>query len=170
MTKAITYEGWDRGAEFSECRRYRYALWRIWDTSKAPVMFIGLNPSTADESEDDNTIKSVIRIAQSNGYGGVYMMNAFPFISTNPDDLKNFANTAKNDHMLYEVAKKCDNIIFAWGDFDIVKILGRDVELIGMFPEALALKQNKSGSPAHPLYIKSDTVPKKFFSRYDAGK
>ncbi len=33
----------DFGAEFSECRQYRYALWRMWDRSKPPVMFVGLN-------------------------------------------------------------------------------------------------------------------------------
>jgi len=65
----------ESGAEFSECRKYRYALWRIWDKSKPLVMFIGLNPSTANENVDDPTIRSVCRMTKNNGYGGVYMMN-----------------------------------------------------------------------------------------------
>ena len=50
----------DYGAELSECRTYRYVLWRIWDNSKPKIMFIGLNPSTADENTDDNTITRTV--------------------------------------------------------------------------------------------------------------
>lgn len=60
----------DFGADFSNDRKYRYALWRIWDRTKPLVMFIGLNPSTANETENDPTIKSVGRISKNNGYGG----------------------------------------------------------------------------------------------------
>ena len=45
-----------KNAKFSGCRTYRYALWRVWDQSNPYVMFIGLNPSTADETEDDPTV------------------------------------------------------------------------------------------------------------------
>ena len=51
-------------AIFSECRKYRYALCRIWDDSKPYAMFIGLNPSTADETEDDPTIRRCINYAK----------------------------------------------------------------------------------------------------------
>ena len=84
----------NNGAVFSECGKYRYALWRIWDESKPAVMFIGLNPSTADEKESDPTITKVISFAKSWGFGAVYMCNSFPYISTNPDELKDFGNTA----------------------------------------------------------------------------
>ncbi len=47
------------GALFSDDRVYRYALWRTWSPSQPSVMFIGLNPSTADESQDDPTIPAV---------------------------------------------------------------------------------------------------------------
>ncbi|MEK9157701.1 MAG: DUF1643 domain-containing protein [Patescibacteria group bacterium] len=149
----------DNGATFSPCRKYRYVLWRIWDDSKPKVMFIGLNPSTANETEPDPTITRVIGFAKSWGYGGVYMTNCFPYVSTNPDDLKDFGNTATNDHWLYEVARMSKDIIFAWGAFDVVKELGRDVELKGMFPHAKALVINKDGSPRHPLYVKGDVKP-----------
>ena len=145
------------GAEFSECRKYRYALWRIWDAGKPFVMFVGLNPSTANEHDNDPTIKSVMRIAQNNGFGGVYMVNCFPYISTDPKALNEFGNTASNDHWLYKSAAKCKDIVFAWGSFDVVKELGRDIELKGMFPNAKALHVNKDGSPKHPLYCKSNT-------------
>lgn len=152
----------NNGAEFSKCRKYRYALWRIWDKNKPFVMFIGLNPSKANEEKTDNTITRVKGFAFNWGYGGVYMLNCFPYISTNPDNLKDNGNTAKNDYWLYKIANKCDKIIFAWGAFKIVKELGRDKELIKMFPNAEALIINKDGTPRHPLYVKADVIPMTF--------
>lgn len=146
------------GAEFSECRKYRYSLWRTWDGLKPWIMFIGLNPSTANESQDDATIRRVVSMAMKWGYGRVYMMNCFPFISKDPDKLKDFGNTAKNDHSLYRAAELCAEIVFAWGAFKIVRDTGRDIELHKMFPNAKALIINKDGSPRHPLFVPTQTA------------
>lgn len=154
----------NNGAEFSDCRRYRYALWRIWDEAKAPAMFIGLNPSTANEGTNDPTIRRVIHFAKAWGHGGVYMLNCFPFVSTNPNDLRTEGNQALNDHWLYKCAAKSSRIVFAWGAFSVVRELGRDVELKGMFPRAQALVINADGTPRHPLYVKGDMVPVTFSS------
>jgi hypothetical protein len=145
----------ESGAMFSECRKYRYALWRIWDRSLPLVMFVGLNPSKANEIAPDPTIKSVMRIAKHNGFGGIYMMNCFPYISTNPDDLKDHGNTAINDHWLYQFSSMCECVVFAWGAFKIVKATGRDIEMRGMFKNAKCLEILKDGSPKHPLYCKT---------------
>lgn len=154
------------GAEFSECRKYRYSLWRLWDETKPKVMFIGLNPSTANESENDPTIRSVIRISKNNGFGGVYMMNCFPVISTDPGILLDFWQSGEpciqyqdfiNRRKLEEVSKMCKVVVFAWGNFEIVIRINRHKELSKMFPYAKALQLNKNGSPKHPLYCKSDS-------------
>lgn len=147
------------GANFSDCRKYRYALWRHWDESLPPVMFIGLNPSTANETKNDATIRRVAGMAKEWGYGGVCMLNCFPFISTNPDDLKDFGNTIENDNYIKHYAQICNEIIFAWGAFPIVKESGRVNELKKMFPNAKALVINKDGSPRHPLYVPKNTTP-----------
>ncbi len=154
-----------KGAIFSECRKYRYALWRNWNYNLPKVMFIGLNPSTANEIVNDNTICRVINFAKNWGFGGVYMLNCFPYISTNPDDLNEFGNTELNDRYLYLTAINCKEIIFAWGSFKIVKKYGRDAELSKMFPNAKALKINKDGSPLHPLYAPKDVTLIKFFCK-----
>lgn len=151
------FEG--NGAEFSPCRKYRFSLWRIWNNDKPLIMFIGLNPSTANEVTDDPTIRRIKKFAFDWGYGGVYMLNCFPYISTNPNDLKDFGNTEKNDEQLKSIGALCSDIIFAWGSFSIVKETGRDAELIKMFPNAKCLKINKDGSPIHPLYVPSNTMP-----------
>jgi len=149
----------DNGAQFSSCGKYRYCLWRIWDEALPKTMFIGLNPSTANESQNDPTIRRVIGFATDWGFGGVYMMNCFPYISTDPNALKDFGNTAYNDRKLYLIGEQCEQIIFAWGAFSIVKELGRDEELKGMFPSAKALIINQNGTPRHPLYVPANTKP-----------
>ena len=75
-------------AKFSACRKYRYALWRNWDGSKPYAMIIGLNPSTADENENDPTITRCINFAKSWGYGGVCVTNLFAYCATVPSDMK----------------------------------------------------------------------------------
>lgn len=148
----------EKGAMFSKDRVYRFALWRIWDKNKPIVMFIGLNPSTANEDENDPTIKRVASISKHNGYGGFYMMNCFPFISTDPRMLVSSGGTIYNNIKMIEVAKKCDDIVFAWGNFEIVRTMGVDYILSRRFPNAKALHINKNGSPKHPLYCKADSV------------
>lgn len=151
------------GADFSYDRKYRYSLWRIWDDTKPLVMFIGLNPSTANASTDDPTIRSVCRIAKNNGFGGVYMMNCWAYVSTDPDLLMiNEMSERWNNDILTVTAAKCKDVVFAWGNFSIVAKTGRAKELKEMFPYAKALHINKNGSPKHPLYCKSDIQLKPF--------
>ncbi len=152
-----------KGATFSNSGEHRYALWRIWDDSKPMVMVIGLNPSTANADNDDPTIRSVVRISKNLGYGGVYMMNCWPYISTDPSRLLiSPLDTEINNRYLAETAIKCKDVIFAWGNFEVVRKHRRDEELKNMFPEALALQVNKNGSPKHPLYCKTDIKPIKY--------
>lgn len=161
MSAEKLFNDQDNGASFSEDRKYRYALWRIWNRSKPFVMFIGLNPSTANESTDDATIRRVKTIAANLGYGGVYMMNCFAYISTDPKGL--ITHTDKdNDAFLKTVSTQTQDTIFAWGNFEVVKSTKRDKELKSMLPNAKALHINKNGSPKHPLYCKSDIQPVPF--------
>ena len=159
MNQPKLFEFVDRGAQFSECGKYRYALWRIWDRTKPLVMFIGLNPSTANETEADKTIESVIRISRFNGYGGFYMMNLWPYIATKPELLKIDARSSANNYYgICETAKECQDVVFAWGNFKIVKDKKRDLELFNMFQNAKCIGQNKNGSPKHPLYQREQTT------------
>lgn len=148
-------------AAFTEDGKHRICLSRIWDDTKPKVMFIGLNPSTANATSDDPTIRRVKLMAKAWGYGGIYMMNLFTYISTDPKALnKQFGNVFKADTWLITIADRCDKIIFAWGNFNV---LGRDKQVAELFPEAYALYINKNGSPKHPLYCKSDIQPVKYY-------
>lgn len=144
----------DKGAVFSSCGKHRLMLHRTWDTSKPTVMFIGLNPSTADSDRDDPTIRRVRSMAKSWGFGSVVMMNLFTYISTDPKKLNiKDGNIFESNEILKDTGASVDTIVFAWGNF---KVMGRDVEVMRMFPNAKALHLNKNGSPKHPLYVRSD--------------
>lgn len=148
-----------KGADFSKCGKYRYALWRIWDESKPNVMFVGLNPSTANTETDDPTIRRVIQIAKGWGFGGVFMVNCFPYVSTDPTQLvlEEGVHGDLNRHIIMLVAQRCERIVFAWGAFKVAQERGKI--LAERFPHAVALKINADGSPKHPLYCRADTVP-----------
>lgn len=148
-------------AVFSECRRYRYFLSRIWDKSKPILLFIGLNPSTGNENKDDRTIGRVKQFAYHWGYGGVYMMNLFAWVSKKPSALKTCSDpVGDNDAMLKKIGSLAKDVLFAWGTFKETK--GRDMVVIEMFPDAICLGKNADGSPMHPLYIPADRKPEKF--------
>lgn len=146
------------GAVFSDCRKYRYCLWRIWDEEKPLVGFIGLNPSTANETEPDPTITRVIGFAKDWGYGGVYMLNLFALVSKNPEDLLTAEDPlGDNDGWIEKITPMCDKVIFAWGAFKEAK--ARAEQVIRAIPNGYALIVNSDGSPRHPLYVRADTKP-----------
>ena len=84
----LDYPARPRHAVFSPCRTYRYALSRVWAADKPYALFIGLNPSTADETLDDPTIRRCIDFAKRWGYGGLVMANLFAYRATEPSEMK----------------------------------------------------------------------------------
>ena len=146
----------NKSATFSNCRKYRYALSRSWDDKKKIVLFIGLNPSTADEKKDDPTIRRCINYAQSWGYGGLQVANLFAYRATKPVKLKNVENPVgdDNDQQLIKLSKMADLTVAAWGNEGV--LFNRDKQVIKLIPNLMCLKINKSGQPAHPLYQKKD--------------
>lgn len=77
-----------RDAIISKDYKYRYILSRIWDIQLPQIVFIGLNPSTADALIDDPTQRRLIRFAQDWGYGGQTTVNLFALRSPYPEDLR----------------------------------------------------------------------------------
>ena len=153
------------GAEFSDCRQYRYALWRQWDWQGYgnQVMFIGLNPSTADETENDPTIRRCIRFAKDWGYGGIIMMNAYAYRSTDPRGLKQVSDPIGpgNDEAFGYRRSQVGLIIACWGthcsparEKQVCHAIGRDILCFG---------RTKDGRPKHPLYLRADTKPELFW-------
>ena len=150
------------GAHLSKNRKYRYVLWRIWDESKPCVTFICLNPSTANEVDNDPTVRRCINFARDWNFGGVYMANLFAFRSKSPEILKKEIEPIgkDNDKWLKELSDKSKIVIAAWGNHG--GFLGRSNEILNLLPNVYYLKLNKTGQPKHPLYLKNSLKPKKF--------
>ncbi|GIL13657.1 MAG: hypothetical protein BroJett038_23770 [Chloroflexota bacterium] len=154
----------ESSAVFSPCRRYRYALWRRWGDLLEPgrdgyAMFICLNPSTADETRDDPTIRRCIAFARAWGYSGLCMANLFAFRATDPAKMMAQANPIgpENDEHLSRLAKGALVVVAAWGANGTH--LGRDVEVRRALPALHYLSLTKEGHPGHPLYLPKSLTP-----------
>lgn len=154
-----------KGAEFSDDERYRYSLWRIWRESGRKVLFVCLNPSTADDVKNDPTIKRCEGFARHWGYGGFYMANLFGYRCTNPLLLRAVADPVgeENDLTLRKLSRyECDLVVAAWGNHG--EYLGRSHRVMEILwkssingcgaPQCFGF--NRSGEPKHLLYLRKD--------------
>jgi len=151
---------------FSDDRVYRYVLWREWnnlfDSSTGHAMFIGLNPSTADETKNDPTIRKCIGFAKRWGYNAMCMTNLFAFRSTDPRKMMGFSKPIgpDNDMWIARCAREAGTIVAAWG----VKgqHIDRDLEVRKLIDRLQCLRRTKRGFPEHPLYVPYDATLKDF--------
>jgi len=165
-------EGFDHMTKqtiFSPCRTYRYALWREWIGGEGYAMFVGLNPSTADETQDDPTIRRCIAFAKDWGYAALCMTNLFAFRATEPAKMKAAADPIgpENDFHLMRLAKDAGVIVAAWGAHGTYR--GRATEMMAMLRSLQApgtegkrlhcLRLTKDGHPGHPLYLPKTLTP-----------
>lgn len=153
-------------ATFSPCRKYRYTLERAWDEADlfslpgSRLVVIGLNPSTADETQDDPTIRRCIGFAKRWGYGGLIMLNLFAYRSTCPKAMKREAEPVGpgNNEAISRVTSQTmgGDILVAWGNHGTHRNRDRTamLELIQGTPMCLGV--TKQGCPKHPLYLPSD--------------
>jgi hypothetical protein len=133
---------------------YRYRLWRIWDRKRPAVLFICLNPSTADAFKDDPTVRRLRGFARSWGYGGFVLVNLFAFRATSPDALVRVVDPSgpKNDATIKQAALSAVEVVVAWGSSRMAP--HRAVDISGLVSRPLVcLGTNKDGQPKHPLYL-----------------
>ncbi len=157
-----------RLALFSECERYRYALWIEWDSSKRVAGFVGLNPSTATELQDDPTVRRCKGYAEQWGFGGLLMLNAFAYRSTDPRGLLAIDDPVGSDNtpaFLNEQLFRAGIRVAAWGSN--ARLQGRGDFLGRQLSWLDCLRRNADGSPAHPLYLPKTLVAVPF--NYDEG-
>ena len=141
-----------KSAIISDCEKYRYELRRIWDSSRALVLFICLNPSTADHELEDRTSKVCVNYARRWGYGSLVIANLFAFRSTDISKLYlvNDPIGPENDMHLTRLCNEAGEIICAWGNDGGYK--DRDVKIMSYLKNPKCLVKLKSGRPGHPLY------------------
>lgn len=155
----------DDGATFDVSHKFRYKLWRIWDSERPKITFIGLNPSTADQDTNDPTMRRLINFCSRNNYGGLYMTNLFSVIATDSKELKQLTNPVdypeiKNTKTIYTIqdcAKLSDKVVFCWGRSKYhPSMINHCLKIIETFPDAYCFGFNSDGSPKHPLYLKNE--------------
>jgi len=156
------------GAAFSSCRRWRYLLWRSWDSTKAVVNFLMLNPSTADEVLLDPTCARVRAYAERWGFGAVLVTNLFAWRATNPRALKETKDPVgrANDRAILRAASEAALVVAAWGNHGIYR--GRSLHVLTLLRSAnipiQALRVTSLGQPTHPLYLPGGLRPFPFLA------
>lgn len=157
-----------RTASFSPCRSYRYSLKIIWDQSKLTAVFIGLNPSTADEVQDDPTIRRCKDFAASWDCGGMVMLNLFAFRATEPKVMKAHAFPIGGDNRLDVLMQgHAGPRVACWGTHGAHLDLGEHMRKA--IPGLQCFGRNRDGSPKHPLYLRKATRLEAFSPAHPPG-
>jgi hypothetical protein len=150
----------DRDAVISECGRYRYLLRRAWDHEKPRALVVMLNPSTADATVDDPTIRSVTRLLQPD-WGSFEVANLFAWRARDPRELWKAKDPVgpQNAQSIASAMRRCEVVICAWGAHPAAIAKAEPfIRAIKTFNLPICcLGKTQSGAPRHPLYIKTGT-------------
>lgn len=150
------------GAIISPCQRYRYRLWRVWNPDLPPLCFVMLNPSTADASQDDPTIRKCVGFAKRLGFGAIEVANLFAWRATYPEELLRAddpvgpTNDAAIRNAAETVVARGGQVVCAWGangqkhPARVQHV--RELLLFSGIP-AYVLRLSKTGAPWHPLML-----------------
>lgn len=170
MSKKATGSTVQRHAEFSADRVFRYTLEiQVRDTKdQSTVQFIGLNPSTADEKEDDATMRRLKRFTSDWGYGRMIMTNLFAFRSRDPKIMKARLDPegSLNRHWLKATAARADLIVACWGNHGTHLGQASAVDQwLGDY-KLYCFGVSKDGHPLHPLRLSASLKPQLFRGKY----
>lgn len=150
-------------AVMSPCGVYRYRLTRyvdvlpVWEDKGLRCVFVALNPSTADASKNDPTLRRMIQFSAAVNCNRLDVVNLFAFRATDPRDLRSAPDPVgpDNDQHIAEAVSMADVVIVAWGPNG--SFLGRDRHVLGLLKQAgiapQALRITSGGHPSHPLYL-----------------
>ena len=145
---------------------YRYSLWRTIEPARLQerVLFVMLNPSTADASEDDPTLRRCLGFARAWGLGSLEVCNLFALRSTSPGALLSARDPVgpRNDEFLREAIARARLIVAAWG---AQPIAGKRVPAVLRMLRARrvsCLGTTMGGFPRHPLYVRKGSAARVF--------
>ena len=148
-------------AHFSACEKFRYWLRRDWDLSKAPISFLMLNPSTADEMVNDPTIERCQRRAITMGYGSMIIVNLFPFRMTDSKLLNTvpslLSDSAEANEAILRAVALSEMSVCGWGKHPLAAPRAQHIMTLikqkNLQQKVMCLQLNADNSPQHPLYI-----------------
>lgn len=153
-----------RQARISKGGVFRYSLTRDWNEPGVvgkQVCFIGLNPSTADGTQDDPTIRRCIGFASSWGFRHLIMVNLFAYRSTKPKYLLTAKDPVgpENDAFISDAVRHSSLVVGAWGGHELAVERVRQLSSANVLGDYAVLGLTKSGQPRHPLYMKGSCIP-----------
>lgn len=152
----------ERDAIISRCQRFRYWLMRRWQSGPR-LLFMMLNPSTADATVDDRTIRRCVGFAHAAGFGSIAVVNLFAFRATKPADLARTGWQIGPDADIY-IRSALDGsqaVCVAWGAIGTGNAAEQRVQrvmpmILAAGHEPQCLRITRSGYPQHPLYLPGD--------------
>ena len=154
-------------ASFSDCGKYRWSLTRVFDESKKGLVFIGLNPSLATSSENDPTLRRLIRFSKTWGYSSLHVLNLFAKITNRPNMLRTCCDPIgqKNDFELERNIRLWSennsyDLLLGWGVNG--KFMNRNKQILNIISKSSSRRPyviglTKEGHPSHPLYLPSNS-------------
>lgn len=151
-------------AEFSHDKKYRWVLRRqVGSPGGGNVVFIGVNPSTADAASDDATVRRLKSFTDFWFYSSFSIVNPFSLVSSTPAALAQAADPIgkETDYWIRKEVNDADLVVPMWGDIgkvpphlryrfdDVKRMIGvRRMKVFGL---------TKHGHPQHPLYLPTAT-------------
>lgn len=144
---------------------YRYELHLTWNPMERGILFVMLNPSTADEWQDDPTVRRCISFAKRSGFGSMSVVNLYALRATNPEELLAHRDPVgpRNDRSIRELASLADRTVVAWGAHKMAA--ARAAKVLPMLTEPMCFGWTADGFPKHPLYLHSTTITVPFAAR-----
>lgn len=153
-----------RSAAFNEDKTHRHYLGRFWDPYDDFILYIGLNPSTADAYKDDPTIKRWINFSRRFGHGGFVVVNLFSYRTSSPTNLQHYINKGVDplddnwcDYWIGFWAEKAHKIVACWGNVPWAETRVLEVLQFLIHCPLYCFGHTQNGYPKHPLYLAKDT-------------
>lgn len=142
------------------CGPYRYLLWREWHPDRPGLLWIMLNPSTANETEEDPTLRRCMTFSRAWSYGKLEVVNLYAWRTPSPSDLACVPSPigSENDCYIQKAALRAARIIVAWGAHPIAQERARQVLALLNQP-VWCLGTTRAGHPRHPLYLRREAEP-----------
>ena len=141
------------------CGPYRYTLWREWDPARPRLLWVLLNPSSADSNRDDPTLRRCMAFSHAWSFGSLEIVNLYAWRTPSPSDLVRvpYPVGSENDRYIQEASLRASRIIVAWGAHKVVH--GRDCEVLDLLNQPVwCLGVTRAGLPRHPLYLKREVA------------
>ncbi len=168
----------ESSAVISPCGLYRYSLTRRWGAG-APLVFVMLNPSTADALKNDRTIVRCLGFTHAQGCRALQVVNLFAWRATDPEELPRLARDVDhatireavgpdNDRHIVQTLAGADRIVAAWGGSVPKALAWRVAEVRKLLEQQRrpiwSLGRTKQGEPRHPVRLPKKTPLSIFFA------